>query len=396
MLYKNNKTSQSGSPVLFSVSQHRRNNHAHGTTTHYNQKEVLNECPVENGLHRKCNNMMLSAKQRSPCPTSSAPDVGQQINGFQNICPQQMSHCACSQPGSAENVWDSQKVSQVPKRHRQETCDCTRLSRVSGMYDSVDSGSKETEHDKRLSEERRQQLLLQKMELEVEKERLQHLLAKQEAKLLLKQQQLHQSRLDYNRFKGQALDPEVATDVTQGSPGGPTLMVNGTGQGLSCQVSKPEDCLLRTPALGKGSRTPGSSGGRRIVGCSADVEDGPMWMPGKKETGRSRRGTASGSRKDAATSPVLTGSRKELVTTATSPIQHDISRYETSLIDLVEAMSPRAALGQHCRESNHWKKACGPRKGSPRKPVWCQAPLGTRSEAEELEESRILEDIFFI
>ncbi|CAM4554247.1 unnamed protein product [Lepidochelys olivacea] len=121
-----------------------------------------------------------------------------------------------------------------------------------------------------------------------------------------------------------------------------------------------------------------------------------MWMYGKKEASRSRRGTASGSRKDAATSPVLTGSRKELVTTATSPIQHDTSRYEASLIELVEAMSPVAAPGHHYGESYDWKKPHAPRNGSPRKPAWCQAPRGTRNEAEELEESRILEDIFFI
>uniref|UniRef100_A0A8C9FJ24 Uncharacterized protein n=1 Tax=Pavo cristatus TaxID=9049 RepID=A0A8C9FJ24_PAVCR len=80
-----------------------------------------------------------------------------------------------------------------------KTCDYSRLSRVSGLNDSRGSGSKGTEQAKRLSEERRQQLLLQKMELEIEKERLQNLLAKQEAKLLLKQEQLRQSRIDYNR-----------------------------------------------------------------------------------------------------------------------------------------------------------------------------------------------------
>ncbi|XP_074808391.1 protein hinderin isoform X2 [Natator depressus] len=368
-LYKNNKASQSGSSALFSVPLHCRNNHAHGTTAQYNQQEVLNECPAENGLHRKCNNMMLSAKERGPYHTQMAPDVGQRMSEFPNTCPHQMSHWASRQPGSLENIQDSQKVSHVPKRHSgplHETCDYSRLSRVSGMNDSVDSGSKETERSKRLSEERRQQLLLQKMELEVEKERLQHLLAKQEAKLLLKQQQLHKSRLDYNSFP----------------------------------VSRYEDCLPKTPALGKACRTPGSSGGsslgRRTVGFSANVEEGAMWMYGKKETGRSRRGTASGSRKDAATSPVLTGSRKELVTTATSPIQHDTSRYEASLIELVEAMSPVAAPGHHYGESYDWKKPHAPRNGSPRKPAWCQAPRGTRSEAEELEESRILEDIFFI
>lgn len=110
--------------------------------------------------------------------------------------------CACRHVGSSRSVQESHHVSQVPKRHSgpvHKTCDYSRLSRVSGLNDSVDPESKETEQAKRLSEERRQQLLLQKMELEIEKERLQHLLAKQEAKLLLKQQQLHQSRMDYNR-----------------------------------------------------------------------------------------------------------------------------------------------------------------------------------------------------
>ncbi|XP_073199516.1 protein hinderin isoform X2 [Lepidochelys kempii] len=332
-LYKNNKASQSGSSALFSAPLHCRNNHAHGTTAQYNQQEVLNECPAENGLHRKCNNMMLSAKERGPYHTQMAPDVGQRMSEFPNTCPHQMSHWASRQPGSLENIQDSQKVSHAPKRHSgplHETCDYSRLSRVSGMNDSVDSGSKETERSKRLSEERRQQLLLQKMELEVEKERLQHLLAKQEAKLLLKQQQLHKSRLDYNRFKGQVFDSDMVTDEAPGGPGGPTLMMNGTGMGLSFPVSRYEDCLPKTPALGKACKTPGSSGGsslgRRTVGFSANVEEGAMWMYGKKEASRSRRGTASGSRKDAATSPVLTGSRKELVTTATSPIQHDTSR----------------------------------------------------------------------
>uniref|UniRef100_A0A8C8RDL6 KIAA1328 n=1 Tax=Pelusios castaneus TaxID=367368 RepID=A0A8C8RDL6_9SAUR len=367
MLYKNNRTSQLGSPVLSSVPQHCRNNRAHGTAIHYHQKDVPNECPVENGLHRKCNNMMSSAKQRSPYQTHMAPGGDQRMSEFQNTCPYQMTHCAYRYPASSENIQDSPKLSHLPKRHfgpPPETCDYPRLSRVSGLNDSVDSGSKETEHSKRLAEERRQQLLLQKMELEVEKERLQHLLAKQEAKLLLKQQQLSQSRLDYN----------------------------------SLPRSQGEECLPRTPALGKEPKTPGSSGGsslgRKTVGFSAEEA---LYMHGKKETSRSKRGTASGSRKDAATSPVLTGSRKELVTTATSPIQHDTSRYEASLFDLAEALSPVAALGHHhYRDSYAWNKTQAPRKGSPRKPTWGQTPLGARSKVEELEESRILEDIFFI
>lgn len=93
-------------------------------------------------------------------------------------------------------------VSQVLRKHPgtvHKTCDHSRHCRGSRQNHSTDSGPKETELAKRLYEERRQKLLLQKMELEIEKERLQHLLTKQEAKLLLKQQQLHQSRMDYNR-----------------------------------------------------------------------------------------------------------------------------------------------------------------------------------------------------
>ncbi len=48
-------------------------------------------------------------------------------------------------------------------------------------------------------EEKRHQLLLQKMQLEMERERLQARLAEQEERLNRQNQQLHQSRLDYSR-----------------------------------------------------------------------------------------------------------------------------------------------------------------------------------------------------
>lgn len=48
-------------------------------------------------------------------------------------------------------------------------------------------------------EEKRHQLLLQKMQLETERERLQARLAEQEERLNRQNQQLHQSRLDYKR-----------------------------------------------------------------------------------------------------------------------------------------------------------------------------------------------------
>lgn len=158
---------------------------------------------MENDLHRKCNNVISPAKQRSPHHVKRAQEMDQRASEFQNICPQQVRHgCAWRHVGSSGSMEESCCVSQVLRKHSgtvHKTCDHSRHCRGSGLNHSMDSGPKETELAKRLYEERRQKLLLQKMELEIEKERLQHLLTKQEAKLLLKQQQLHQSRMDYNR-----------------------------------------------------------------------------------------------------------------------------------------------------------------------------------------------------
>ncbi|XP_074991797.1 protein hinderin-like isoform X2 [Calonectris borealis] len=401
--YKNSRTSKAGSPARVALSQPCRNNHDYGTEIHYNHQECLKEYLVENGLHRKCNNMISPAKQRSPHRVEPPQEMDQKANEFRSTCPQQASHgCACRHVGSSGSVQESHHVSQVPRRHSEpvhKTCDYSRRSRVSGLNDSVDSGPKETEQAKRLYEERRQKLLLQKMELEIEKERLQHLLAKQEAKLLLKQQQLHQSHMDYNRFRGQVPGSEdVPIDE---APGELALMMNGNSTGLSVPALKREDYFLRTPPVSKTSRTPGSSGGsssgKKMVGFGANMEDRQaLLMQTKREGTKSRKGTTSGPRKDAATSPVLIGSSKELATTATSLVQHDTSRYEACLLDLVEAMSPISAPGHLCRESYDRNKMHTPRRVSHRPSSWYQTPPSSRSRAEELEESRLLEEIFFI
>lgn len=202
-LYKNSKTSKAGNPACAALPQPCRNNHDYGTEIHYNRQESLKEYPVENGLHRKWNNMISPVKQRSPHHVKPPQEMDQKANEFQTTCPQQVSPgCACRHGGCSGGMQESHQISQVLRKHSapvHKTCDDSKRSQVSGLNDSVDSRQKETENAKRLYEERRQKLLLQKMELEIEKERLQHLLAEQEAKLLLKQQQLHQSQMDYNR-----------------------------------------------------------------------------------------------------------------------------------------------------------------------------------------------------
>uniref|UniRef100_A0A8C5F6C9 Zgc:162344 n=1 Tax=Gadus morhua TaxID=8049 RepID=A0A8C5F6C9_GADMO len=64
-------------------------------------------------------------------------------------------------------------------------------------------------------EEKRHQLLLQKLQLEAEKERLQTRLAEQEERLARQGQQLRQSRLDYSRFQ-QATQAQPSCSITGG------------------------------------------------------------------------------------------------------------------------------------------------------------------------------------
>ncbi|XP_072216602.1 protein hinderin isoform X2 [Excalfactoria chinensis] len=403
ILYKNSRASKAGSPSRVASSQPCRNNHNYGTEIIYNHQDRPKENPLDNGLHRKCNNMISSVKQRSPHHVKPAQEMDQKANEFPSTCPPQMIHgCACKQVESSGSVQKSHHVIQVPRRlsgPALETCDYSRLSRVSGLNDSRGSGSKETEQAKKLSEERRQQLLLQKMELEIEKERLQNLLAKQEAKLLLKQQQLRRSQMDYNRFRGHVSGSGDA--LTDETPGELALMMNGNSMGLSVPVSKREDCDPRTPPVSKAPRTSqssgGSSSGKKMAGFGANVEDRPaLLVQAKREGSKSRKGTTSAPRGDATTSPALVGSSKELVTTATSPIQHDISRYEASLLEMVQAMSPISAPGHHYKESYDRNKTHTPGRVNHRSPSWCQTPRGSRSRAGELEEQRLLEEIFFI
>ncbi|XP_034956499.2 protein hinderin isoform X2 [Zootoca vivipara] len=391
--YKNNRMAR-GSPTHMPVSQSCRNSHAHRATVQGHQQEDQNEFMLGNGLHGKCNNVVSPTRQKLPPHRKVTPAAEQR----RNSCPLQTCFFH-KKPGSSDH--DSfQEGCHVPKVHTGPHCEsfacCSCPSHTSGLNGSTDLRPKEMERGKRLSEERRKQLLLQKMELEIEKERLQNLLAKQEAKLLLQQQQLHQSRLDYNRFKGQPPNSEeLLIDEVLMRPGGLAPVMNGTCGGLSSPKLSCEDCLTKTPASGRGCNTPGSSGGKKSVGFSAHADDECFGVHTKKETVRPRRGMSSASRKDAATSPGLTGSRKELVTAATSPIQPDTSRYESSLFDLVEAVSQDSQ--HHYSESRNLSQVLVPQSRRWRKPGWKQSPTGAMNGTmAELEESRILEEIFFI
>ncbi|XP_049625681.1 protein hinderin isoform X2 [Suncus etruscus] len=273
----------------------------------------------------------------------------------------------CCSPKLSENAdhvlenHPTNMASQCSKTHL-ELCSYCGLSWTSLMHGQEPLQIHENDVKKQLSEDRRHQLMLQKMELEIEKERLQHLLSQQETKLLLKQQQLHQSRLDYN-----------------------------------CLLTTKSDSYLFDTSLStkkyQDSTNSGDNKKEKKVGFQPQIEDDASWTCQRKD--RPQRGTMMEARKDASTSPMRTGSQKELVTTTTSSFKLDTTRYESSLLDLVQSLSPTLApklQPRPSRDARAWHHRTS--RLSPVKSSWSKT--GKVRTSEDLEENQILEDIFFI
>ncbi|XP_017361267.1 protein hinderin isoform X2 [Cebus imitator] len=324
-------------------------------------KDDLEKIPSET---RTCNYESPGRKPVEAVLTEKMPQEELQRKECRHLKPIP-SQC-CGRRLAADRVRESHPMntaSQYPKTHP-ESCSYCGLSWASLVHGGRVLQPSET-LKKHISEERRRQLMLQKMELEIEKERLQHLLAQQETKLLLKQQQLHQSRLDYNcSLKSNC---------------------NGSLLGTSSSIKKYQD----SPNSGENRKE------KKTVGFHSHMKDDAQWSCQKKDTRRPQRGTATGVRKDASTSPLPTGSLKDLVTTASPSLQHTTSQYETSLLDLVQSLSPNSAPKPQrypSREAGSWNH--GTFRLSP--PKSTRKKMGMHRTPEELEENQILEDIFFI
>ncbi|KAM9535673.1 protein hinderin isoform 2-T2 [Salvelinus alpinus] len=227
-------------------------------------------------------------------------------------------------------------------------------------------------------EERRHQLFLQKLQLEVERERLQARLAQQEERLIRQNQHLRHTRLDYSRFQQATLEE------------------------LSHSMSRNEtDPLPNSRALLSEMR-----------GCD-DAED----LAAEQEVHPHKDNTAhiplqnsihspepchNKSRRDMATSPLVSQS---ILKATPAPVMPPTlprtphARLDSSLIELLEVFSP-ISLPERNSPSAH--------RGNPTR---CQPPLSVPKSArqallshpgpyripqQDLEESQILEEIFFI
>ncbi|XP_071349357.1 protein hinderin isoform X2 [Trachinotus anak] len=192
-------------------------------------------------------------------------------------------------------------------------------------------------------EEKRHQLLLQKMQLEMERERLQARLDEQEERLNRQKQQLSQSRLDYSSVREDA-------------------EVHPTEQNLHEKCSKP-------------------------VASSLD-------------NGVQTHEALERSRRDMATSPAKSPRSLSKPTSVSVIPETPDTRLDFSVVELLDIFSPISAPQQSKPSTRRTKTTQhGPALATP-KPVGrtllAPARPYLQSTQQDLEESQILEDIFFI
>ncbi|XP_076027114.1 protein hinderin [Genypterus blacodes] len=207
-------------------------------------------------------------------------------------------------------------------------------------------------------EHKRHQLLLQKMQLEVEKERLQERLAEQEERLHRQNMQLCQSRMDYSRFQ-EAIQAELSNSIRNGDPppqGPPAHHLTSSVRGSDAAVV-PDGGAMR--------------------------EERSQTLPAPLHSSMH----TEASRRDTATSPVKTPA--SLRTLSSVPVRHRSpeARLDFSMNELLEVFSPISVPKQrkHSTQS-HQTPHSSRRLGS----------TGPQSSRQDLEESQMLEDIFFI
>ncbi|XP_070277113.1 protein hinderin isoform X1 [Myotis yumanensis] len=377
-----------------------RNNSLKPSALHY-PKEDPDMMPSETRTHDYGS---PGKKLADVVPTEKVPSEALKMKECQHLQPTPSRLCCADRlPENADHVPVSHPTDMAPQysKTHPESCHYCGHYWASLMHGQEVLQPSELDFKKQLSEDRRQQLMLQKMELEIEKERLQHLLAKQETKLLLKQQQLHQSRLDYNWLRTQAVfnSKELIADNKLTKPRELNLDMNGSDSGPSLLKSACDGWLLGTSSSIKKHPESSNSGETRrekkTVGFQSPMEDDALWTCQKTDTYRPQRGTMTGVRKDASTSPITTESQKDLLSSTTSSFQHESSRYETSLLDLVQSLSPKSAAKPQphpCREAGAWNHSTcrlSSLKSTRKK-------MGAGRTPDDLQENQILEDIFFI
>ncbi|XP_053172302.1 protein hinderin [Scomber japonicus] len=222
-------------------------------------------------------------------------------------------------------------------------------------------------------EEKRHQLLLQKMQLEMERERLHARLTEQEEKLNRQNQQLQQSRLDCKRFQ-EATQSELSSSNTKnGDPKGLTQQDLPSSMREDAEVPPAKQSLHE-----KCSQTVPAPRDNIIHSCEA----------------------LELSRRDKATSPAKSSASVRKPTSVPVIQKDPEARLEFSVVELLDIFSPVSAP-EHCKPSTQRTTTSHRRPALATPKLVCRSlltPAGShpQSTQQDLEESQILEDIFFI
>ncbi|KAM9859951.1 protein hinderin [Aulostomus maculatus] len=213
-------------------------------------------------------------------------------------------------------------------------------------------------------EEKRHQLLLQKMQLEMERERLQARLAEQEERLNRQNQQLFQSRLDYRRLQEAAQSELSCSNTKNGDP---------EPEGPSHQDLPPsvhEDVVV-PPA----------------ERSSPEEQTAPAPLESISHTVAF---TQCKSHKTTPPEQPPTNLRKP--TSAPVTQKTPKARLDFSVVELLDIFTPVSAPEQSNKSTGRPKTPqCGPAWGTLLTTAGHRPPT-----QQDLEESQILEDIFFI
>ncbi|KAM9362217.1 protein hinderin [Symphorus nematophorus] len=250
--------------------------------------------------------------------------------------------------------------------------ECERLHRG----EAIDSQAKEALTRPLLGhedwEEKRHQLLLQKMQLEMERERLHARLAEQEERLNQQNQQLRQSRLNYSRFQ-QATQPDLSSSNTgNGDP----QSEGPSHQDLPSSVHEDAE---------------GHPAGQNLH------EKPPQTVPAPLDNGSE---ALQRSRKDTGTSPVKSPASLSKPTSVSAIQKTPEARLDFSVVELLDIFSPISAPELQKPPTRR------PKPSRRRLTLTAPTPVGRtlltpagpypEHTQQDLEESKILEDIFFI
>ncbi|XP_048875855.1 protein hinderin isoform X2 [Brienomyrus brachyistius] len=227
--------------------------------------------------------------------------------------------------------------------------------------------------------ERRNRLLLQKMELEVERERLQACLTQQEERLLQQRQRLRQSRLEHSRL------PDVPVGGSDSVSNGLELQKQNTPRGdLSCQVD------VRVLPVGTAGQPATDKGAMSHPLDQSLHSGGAVTLP----TEHAAPSTVESSVQLQSVPSAVDKTPRSRSLRITQPCSVD-----STLIELLEVMSPisgRDYTGFLTQQRLKPPFIASGVRGMPASASFVPPPSPQHSMQEDPEESQLLEEIFFI